>query len=169
MTDLIKKIEYYNNLGFVCIPLKGKVPFLKKWNELTETPSLKVFTTSNIGVLTGKPSGITVLDIDFKDKGMIIWNKIKTLYPKFKTPTVITPNKGIHMYFKYTKKLSSFSKFNLNGEKIGWDILNGNRQVVIPPSIDIKNNKAYRWLISPDSTPLIEMPSWLIGYILYVH
>jgi hypothetical protein len=164
-----KLIEYFNSKSFICIPLLNKRPILKKWNELTHTPSkFALFTNHNIGVLTGRVSGITVLDIDIKDDGIKTWKLISSVYPNFVTPMSMTPNKGLHLYFKYNNKLSSFSRFKLNDKKIGWDLLNNDRQAVLPPSVDDSSKRAYKWIISLDDAPLIEMPIWLEQYLLLV-
>lgn len=158
-------LELYNKLKFICIPVNGKRPFFKKWNELMHTPhDLDVFSKYNIGILTGSASKITVLDIDFKDNGVIIWKLLKKLYPEFKTPTASTAGNGYHIYFKYNPKLSSTSRLTLNGKKIGWDVLNNDRQVVASPSII--DNKKYKWIHSPETTEFIKMPQWLESYIL---
>lgn len=158
-------LAQYHKFKFVCIPLNGKVPFFKKWTEITHTPKeSNVFDNRNIGILTGKISKLTVLDIDTQDNGVATWNKIKKLYPEFKTPMVATPNKGFHLYFKYNPKLSSTSKLHLNGQTIGWDLLNDGRQATTVPSV--LYGKKYKWINSLDDTPLIKMPQWLENYIL---
>ncbi len=156
----ITALNVYKKNKFITIPLNGKRPFFKKWTELDHTPKdWNVFNNKNMGVLTGKPSKITVLDIDYQDNGMAHWNKIKKLYPTIITPIVSTPGKGLHIYFKYNPKLPSTSKLHLNDTVIGWDILNNGRQVVVPPS------DKYKWIYDLD-TPLAKMPEWLEHYIL---
>lgn len=158
-----------NKFGFVLLPLEGKKPIVKRWNTLTATPDkLFVFEGRNIGILTGRPSGLTVLDIDVKDDGMTIWNNISTSYPAFNTPIATTPNGGIHIYFQYNKHLHSFSRFKLRDRNIGWDLLNDDRLVVAPPSIHPKTNKKYKWIVSPHSTKVAPMPKWLESYLINV-
>lgn len=159
-----KELDYYTNIGFRCTPLNGKVPIIKKWNSLDHTPEYKAFKNRNVGVVTGKQSNITILDIDYKDDGMKVWKLLSSLYPSFETPTVITPNKGIHMYFKYVD-IPSTSKLKMNNKKFGWDILNDNRQAVLPPSIDNINKKKYKWMVKPTKTNIIKIPDWLLSYI----
>lgn len=162
-----KALDLYDTLGFVCTPLNKKVPILKKWNTIDHTPDRTVFKNRNIGVLTGKASKITVLDIDIQDNGLSIWKKISSVYPDIDTPMVRTPNGGLHLYFKYNKSLLSTSKLLLRKQKpirIGWDILNDNRQAVLPPSIG-ERGKKYKWLVHPSTTELIAMPNWLLDYI----
>ena len=164
-----KHLQEYTSLGFICTPLVGKVPILKKWNQFSHVPDYRVFKNHNIGILTGKSSGITILDIDYKEDGMKIWKAISSLYPKINTPIVITPNKGLHIYFKYNKKLESTTRLKLNGKRIGWDILNDGRQAVAPPSSDISNNKKYRWVLRPTRDNIDHMPKWIEDYIMLLH
>lgn len=157
--SLIPKLSSY---GLVAIPLDGKKPILKKWNTLTKTPEkLYVFENHNIGVLTGASSGITVLDIDVKDGGIKLWKSFSSAYPEIKTPMVRTASGGLHIYFQYNKKLHSFSRFPLRGSKVGWDLMNNDRQVVVPNA-----QNTYTWITSPDEVHIITMPSWLEEYLL---
>ncbi len=165
MSSQADALELYRKFKFVCIPLNGKAPFFKKWTEVGHTPKeLGIFANRNIGILTGKISKLTVLDIDSQDHGVATWNKIKKLYPEFKTPMILTPNKGYHLYFKYNSKLASTSKLHLNNKIIGWDILNDGRQATTVPSIVY--GKKYKWINSLETTPIIKMPQWLESYIL---
>ena len=162
-TDQSLALATYKKHKFIAIPLNGKRPFFKKWTTIDHIPhDLSVFNHKNIGILTGKPSKITVLDIDRQDNGMAHWNKLKKLYPEIVTPMVSTPNKGLHLYFKYNPKLSSTSKLHLGTQTIGWDILNDGRQVVAPPSTN------YKWIYSLTDTHLSKMPKWLEQYILLI-
>lgn len=151
----------YKRHKFIAIPLNGKRPFFKKWTQIDHIPhDLNVFNHKNIGILTGKASNLTVLDIDKQDQGVTHWNKLKKMYPEIITPMVITPNKGLHIYFKYNPKLSSTSKLHIAKQTIGWDILNDGRQVVAPPSTQ------YKWIHKLDTIPIAKMPKWLEQYIL---
>jgi hypothetical protein len=156
-----KALDEYKRRKFVVIPLNGKRPFFKNWSTLDHTPlDRSVFDHKNIGILTGRSSKITVLDVDSQDGGMTLWNKIRKLYPTILTPTVATPGHGVHIYFKYNPKLPSTSKLHLNGQTIGWDILNDGRQVVAPPS------DHYKWIQPFTDATLAKMPLWLEQYIL---
>ena len=162
--DVVPELSSY---GFVVIPLNEKKPILKRWNQITHTPTkLYIFENHNLGILTGQISGITVLDIDLKDEGMKLWNNITMAYPEITTPVAKTPSGGLHIYFRYNKNLHSFSRFKLRDRKIGWDLLNNDRQVVAPPSINSITKKQYRWILSPKSTPFTAMPNWLETYLL---
>lgn len=155
--------------GFIVIPLDNKKPIFKRWNKITQTPErLFVFEGHNIGILTGQSSGITVLDIDIKDEGLKVWNNISMAYPEIMTPMSKTPSGGLHFYFRFNKKLHSFSRFKLRNRPIGWDLLNNDRLVVAPPSINTITKKKYKWIISPQKTPFAPMPQWLEDYLTNV-
>jgi Bifunctional DNA primase/polymerase, N-terminal len=156
-----------SSLGLVVIPLEDKRPILQGWNRLEKTPErLYVFENRNLGILTGHVSGITILDIDVKDHGLETWMKISSVYPDIYTPTVRTSSGGLHIYFKYNKRLHSFSRFTLKGTKIGWDLLNNDRQAVVPPSKNSITKKAYEWVVSPFDVGFVNVPSWLEEYLL---
>lgn len=156
-----------NSYGFVVIPLDNKKPLFKRWNQMTKTPErLYVFEGRNLGVLTGQASGITVLDIDIKDGGMVLWKNISSSYPEIITPMCKTPSGGLHLYFRFNKNLHSFSKFKLRQKQIGWDLLNNDRQVVAPPSINVLTKKKYKWIVSPKAAAFSIMPDWLEKYLI---
>lgn len=162
--DTALAVSDYVKLGWVVIPLRDKIPLLKGWNIMDSTPKLyHVFNGKNIGVITGRRSGITVVDIDIKDDGLKHWKQLIKMYPDFTTVCCKTPSGGFHYYFQYEESLPTMSRFTLNGKVIGWDIMNQNRQVVLPPSTI--NNKNYQWINSPFNTRIIKMPKWLLWYL----
>lgn len=162
----LEVVPQLSAIGFVVIPLRDKRPILKGWNRLEKTPDkLFVFENSNFGIRTGQVSGITILDIDVKNNGIDAWQKISSVYPDIYTPTVRTSSGGLHIYFKYNKQLHSFSQFTLKGNKIGWDLLNNDRQAVVPPSINAITKKKYEWVVSPAQTGFVGMPNWLESYL----
>lgn len=161
-----KVVPEYHSYGFIAIPLKEKAPIMKQWNLMTSPiTNIDVFKNHNIGILTGAVSGITVLDIDMKNDGMKIWKAISSAYPEIVTPMARTASGGLHIYFRYNKKLKSFSRFKLRDQYVGWDLLNNNRQAVAPPSVNSKLKKKYKWIAHPSKTDLVKMPAWLEEYL----
>lgn len=161
---VIPELDRY---GLVMIPLENKRPIFKQWNKVTNTPSqLDVFRGYNIGIVTGVTSGITVLDLDVKDDGIKMWSRISSAFPEVVTPIVKTPSNGLHIYFRYNKRLHSFSRYTLRGKRIGWDLLNNDRQCVAPPSIS--SGKKYKWIVHPAEASFASMPKWLEDYLLDV-
>lgn len=165
----LKVIPELSGFGLVMIPLYNKRPIFKQWNKLTHTPKqLEVFKGYNIGILTGQASGITVLDIDVKEGGLQMWNNLSAAYPEIITPIAKTASNGLHIYFRYNKKLHSFSRYTLRNKRIGWDLLNNDRQCVAPPSVILDSRKKYKWIVSPNEASFAPMPQWLEDYLLNV-
>lgn len=162
--------QYYNLYNFVSIPLINKRPFIKEWNKKTKTVH-STYINQNIGILCGKVNHITVLDLD----GITAVSVFKQLLQKnnckeIKTPTVITPNGGLHLYFKYTDDLKSSLglKIPASQNKLSWDLKN-NGMVVAPGSSLIKNGKTlkYKWMKNKtlNDLEIKNIPVWLKDFI----
>lgn len=156
-------IAYVLGFGWSVIPVapKGKTPLLQ-WTEYqTEAANEDVVMgwweareDANVGIVTGKVSGITVVDIDSKEGEEAL---AKYLPQGFHTPTAITQKGGRHLYFKHVPGLS-----NRVRAIPGVDVRNDGGFVVAPPSIGEKG--VYSW--APDAQPgltdLATMPQSLI-------
>src|SRR5699024_6472601 len=106
-----------------------------------------------LGLVTGKISGILVLDIDMKNGK----NGFKSIKGKDLpiTTTAKTKNNGIHYYFKLPKNNTYQSKANIFN---GVDIRCEGGFVVMP------GTKGYEWDIPFTSVEdLAEIPEWLIN------
>ena len=145
-----KIVKNLINLGLVPIPLKykEKYPIHKEWTLTTMKTALDKFKyigKYNIGILCGKVSGITVIDIDIYKDGVahqptLDWyNKYKDLLTK--TAYVSTTSNNYHFYFKYNPELPSS---NLRSHGINVEIKSAGVQVVAPPS-KVKQGE-YRWV-----------------------
>jgi len=144
----------YREKGWVCIPFKieknlsakgkeytktpigrwgqlveGKVSVEEYWKEMENSlPYNQVLTITGIGLITGKTSQITILDIDdpktFEETtGFKIQDLLK------KTLAVRTINGGYHFYFKYDPEVKTGTY-----QHLGLDIRNNKALAVIPPS-----------------------------------
>lgn len=120
--------------GFSIMPVsQDKRPLLKSWkeyqtniaNEDTIERWWKKFPNANIGVITGKVSGITVIDVDTYKGGKA------DQFPK--TFTVQTGNGGLHLYYKYSPGLTISA--NAYPNMPGIDIRNDGGYVVGPYSV----------------------------------
>ena len=104
---------------------------------------IKSYPNANIGMPTGKLSGITVIDLDIdigKQKdGIKEWETLckENNYPPYCAKTVITPSGGRHLYFEYNELV----KTGVDNIANGIDVRNDGGYVVIPPSI--VNGKLY--------------------------
>lgn len=159
--------QFYNIFNYITIPMRDKVPIIPHWNNKKKTVSVD-YIGLNIGILTGKINNLTILDIDIKDNGLILWNQLKKSYPEIKTPMVHTPSGAIHLYFKYNKMIPSMNRIKVNNKKIGWDIKSDNAIIVAPPSYDSKTKKKYKWVnnCSLNDFKPIKIPVWLENFIL---
>src|SRR5258708_1403338 len=142
--------EKYRKIGWQVIPLydKTKIPSHVNWKELqTRAVTDEEFNTwfddpkvTGLGVITGKISGIVVVDEDsYKADGMKF---------EFESPMVCqTARGGKHHYFKYTEPIKT-SGFRPG---INIEIKSDGGFIVLPPSIvytypSIKEEGEYTWL-----------------------
>ena len=128
-------------LGYVPIPMKenGKKPLIL-WKDFQhKRPSEKQIVTwwtrwpnANLGIVTGKLSGITVIDVD---TGHADWpQKDCKLHAGL---VVRTPRAGTHHYFKYIPGVGSSQGVLAKGI----DVRGDGGCIVVPPSI--VNGKPY--------------------------
>lgn len=157
--------QYYDLFNYITIPLHEKVPFIKDWQKSKHTIH-PTYTTDNTGLLTGITNDLFVLDIDVKDDGLKLWNKLidEKLFILPKTPITKTGSGGLHIYFKYDDSIPNINKLKINDKIYGWDILSNGKQVVVPPSI-INGNK-YKWINSFEDCNLKKIPAKLKKFIL---
>lgn len=156
-------IAYVLGFGWSVIPVapKGKTPILQ-WTEFQTTPASEDVVMgwwearedANVGIVTGKVSGITVVDIDSKEGEAAL---AKYLPQGFHTPTAITQKGGRHLYFQYVPGLS-----NRVRAIPGVDVRNDGGFVVAPPSIGEKGVYSWDPHCQPGLTDLATMPQSLI-------
>jgi putative DNA primase/helicase len=108
-------------------PRPGKHPRVEKWQERATTDLQEVrrwltqWPRTNIGILTGSPSGIVVVDVDRGDPG-----------PSNLPPTArVKTRRGYHFYFLCPKGVEEIRTTKLPG---GVDIKAEGGYVVAPPS-----------------------------------
>ncbi|MBP6946295.1 MAG: bifunctional DNA primase/polymerase [Candidatus Pacebacteria bacterium] len=109
MKNLYSKALQYAVSGYSIIPLKkDKKPAITSWLDFQKEPATEEIIEgwwlshpeANIGIITGKISGITVVDIDVKgdDKAVAL-----STFPE--TFTVATPSGGYHLYYQYDPEI----------------------------------------------------------------
>src|SRR5215467_2665340 len=150
MTTMLDHALQYAKLGWAVLPLLpgSKKPFegSQGFKDATtdEDQILSWWssnTNANIGIATGKDSGIVVLDVDVK-KGKDGYASAKELGidPAEIPLQVVTPSDGVHLYFAYDPAVGN-TVSKLGG---GLDTRGEGGYVVAPPStID---GKTYRWI-----------------------
>ncbi len=115
---------------------------------------------ANVGVGTGSPSGLIVVDIDPRHGGDKSWQAFQTRNSIPKTQTVRTGGGGLHFYFKAPKQVIK-NRANLLP---GVDIRGEGGYVVAPPSVH-KTGTIYSWDGDFDLLKLAELPTLLIELI----
>lgn len=149
-TELLSFAQQYLQQGYSIVPLlpKEKRPCIP-WSRYQDTkPTLeeieKWFSQdpANIGIVTGKISGITVVDVDPKNGG-----KIED-FADIDTYQVATPSGGLHLYFQYNSEVKQTA-----GLTDGVDIRNDGGYVVAPPSL--LENGSYK---VTKALPIAEIP-----------
>ncbi len=125
----------------------GKQPVLDKWQKrgVASVDELKEWfkdSDHNIGVVCGRKSDITVIDLDSFLFASDIFGDVKTLR------AFRTDGRG-HIYFKYNPNLPASKHHDL-----GIEVLSSGNNIVVPPSIH-PSGDLYRWE-DPDA-PVIEM------------
>ncbi len=135
----------YHVDGYNLLPIgPDKRPVIASWKKYqTEAQSdeliLEWFKNNdkNIGIITGKISGITVVDIDTKD-GQPQADAMLARFPT--TYTVRTPSGGYHLYYQYAEGFTVSANAYPNLPNV--DIRSDSGYVGAPPSINA-NGKAY--------------------------
>ena len=139
----------------------GKHPIEKGWREKSSTDPEVVkakftkYPFANVGIETGKKSGITVLDVDGED-GFESVEKLNL--PT--TPVVLTGSGNAHYYFKYVN-VKNKVKF-----APGLDLRSDDGLIVAPPSLHACG-KPYAWSVDDhiDDVELAEFPKEILKTI----
>lgn len=118
-----KMINALDLLGIKYLPLKtNKQPVVSGWMDESYTCDESKMRGHQLGIITGKRSGITVIDIDFKAPDT--FGTDPTIFPE--TYTVRTPTGALQKYYQYDERINqtqkSFDKF---------------------PHVDIRNDGGY--------------------------
>jgi putative DNA primase/helicase len=148
----------YHRGGWCPIPIKkgskqtalGQLaPYLSRPATAEE---LRSWSWSGVGIVTGRLSGVLVLDIDGPEGEAELQ---KHGHPV--TPMVRTASGGLHLYFKHP------DQHVRTGIRVapGLDLKAAGGYVVAPPSVG-SNGHPYEWLVSPEEAELADPPPWLL-------
>lgn len=154
-------LDYVQKYGWSVIPVKpgDKRPLIPSWSEYqTRCPKIAEVTSwwtehpdANIAVLTGRASGLVVLDLDGKPEG-----DITSFLDQHKLPSdtvVAQTGKGYHVFCKHPGGVIQ------NGVRIGRiddipvDVRGDGGYVVAPPSLHASGAR-YEWVKSPEKHTL---------------
>lgn len=162
--DIENLAEIALSYDWIPIPLKGKVPVSRMWQNVTRDDALKNVkkyksSANNIGILTGIPSNIVVVDVEAKN--LDYWNKLVEENGGLETTfTVQTGTGGRHYYYKYDDRFTDI----INGPliKIG-DFRTTGGQIVMAGSTNYSTGEMYMVMDGYDNDiPDIRvMPDWI--------
>ncbi len=161
---MLKEALRYLEMGLSVIPLrhKDKKP-LTSWDDYQKRRSQEweveewwaTWPDANIGIVTGKVSGLVVVDVD-GEKGLETAKRLGL--PE--TPTVKT-GKGEHYYYRHSGN-GEIRNVQKKDSLPGIDLRGDGGYVVAPPSIH-PSGEAYQWVIPLDSMPLALLPESVLA------
>lgn len=122
---------------------------LRKW--------WKTLQLANIGIVTGLPSNLIVVDIDPKNGGDTAWFDLCAAHSDPDTLKIRTGSGGYHYYFLHPGDGEYKSK--AHGIAPGVDCKADGGYVVAPPSLHASGN--FYTVLNPGAT-IAPMPSWLL-------
>jgi hypothetical protein len=116
---------------------------------------------SNIGLVTGKTSGVWVLDIDPRHGGDDSLIELEKKYGELpNTKVVLTGGGGRHIYFSYPSfKVDCRTKL-----LPGIDVRGNGGYVLAPPSCHV-SGRPYVWEVSSWDHEFAPTPEWLLNYL----
>ncbi len=144
--------------GWSFTPLRGKVPYLRGWQRRpreTVEQALMWAQQRNVGLRTGRMSGVLVFDIDLPI--------LPVEFEGLVTPTVRTGSGRYHLYFTMCPWHAGCPALCLPSSGHCGELKGNGGQVVFVGSIHPNTGAMYDWVQgrSPDDVPLAEAPSWV--------
>ncbi|MHB8587118.1 MAG: phage/plasmid primase, P4 family [Thermoplasmatota archaeon] len=170
MTQLLEAALTYASRGWPVFLLKprSKEPLTPHGfkDATTNETQIRAWWTAareaNVGIATGAPAGLVVLDVDAKSGGL---ETLRTMEAQCgglgETPLGLTPGGGRHAYFRHP----GTDVRSRTGIAPGLDIRADGGYVVAPPSVH-PNGGTYAWHPNlPLTTRLADIPAWLLERI----
>lgn len=166
MTNLEAALSYLQQ-GLSVVPMgKGKRPLVpwKQFQKRLPTEDevrgfWKLHPEAGVGFVTGKVSGISVVDFDLYKEGAV---QIPECLNKTETPTASTPRGGRHYYFTYDPRLEQGADKASDGK--GLDVRNDGGCIMAPPTVN--GAGCYEWIIPFSRDYLCSVPPALLSLLL---
>ncbi len=168
--DPVEAALGYLHRGWSVVPVQalGKRP-LVRWEpfqhhcpeETAIEGWFRRWPDANVAIVTGKVSGLVVLDVDPQHGGDDSLMELERRYGALpETVESISGGGGRHVYFRHP----GGELRNRVALAMGIDLRGDGGMIVAPPSIH-PNGRRYEWEVShhPDDVPLAQIPSWLLA------
>lgn len=164
---LQREISAAHVRGWRMTRLNGKIPVNKAWQKNDASPGeVEAWAASgkNVGVRTGKASGVVVIDLD-NAKGC------KLTHADFPaTWTVDTGGGGKHLFYRRpdVEKIGQGGVKKAFGPDSHVDIRGDGAQAVMVGSVHPETGKVYQWMPgrSPDDLPLADFPTDVLAKLM---
>jgi KaiC/GvpD/RAD55 family RecA-like ATPase len=163
---MLEVAKRYQMSGWPVFPVQGKIPttthgvldasvkgrMAEIWWER--------FPGRGIGLATGKPSGVWVVDLD-GDVGKASFEAIQAQHGELPKTVASRTGRGFHLFWKMPEDGDIRNSASQVAEKV--DVRGSGGYVVLPPSPH-PDGKTYAWLTgrSPDDIEIATAPTWLI-------
>lgn len=146
---------------FPCLPRSKEPACMWSTAATKDWPTIKSWWAENpdynVGLVTGKPSGIFVVDIDSEDGEAALKAMEADLGPLPETVEVIT-GKGRHLYFK----MPAAADVTNSAKRLGPGLdIRGTGGFVLAPSSVHPSGKVYAWSVDC-AKQIAQAPDWLI-------
>lgn len=163
-------IKKFSDLMKIRLIKNQKEPKDVKWN--IESNMKKIIDNKyNVGIPTGIINNIIVVDVDNKDNGIEEFNKYIKEFGEPMTVKQATIGGGFHYIFLYGSTdpdtdylIRHQIKNRTKYRGVGIDVRTQGGYIVSEPSV--VNGKSYKYIRSFDTTPLLEMPTTLVKWLL---
>lgn len=166
----LKAALAYAESAMAVFPCRGKMPAIPKEkggkgckDATTDLEQVQRmwgdFPKSNIGMATGKPSGIWVLDVDGAEGEASLAELEAKHGPLPATVVSLTGKGGRHLLFRYRGEPI---RNRVGDIGTGLDVRATGGYIIVPPSRHPDTGKQYRWAdgLRPDA--IADAPAWLI-------
>lgn len=167
MSTLFEAALDYARMGWPVFPIRprGKTPLTTHGLKDASTDPKVIcgwwnkWPNANIGIVTGKISGLAVLDIDSKSGGLDNFDLLQHEHGGISTLLVQTGGGGYHYYMKFPETGFKNSASDIAS---GIDTRGTGGYVVAPPSNHASGNSC-EWVDNdPGEVELAEVPGWIL-------
>jgi len=163
-SEFLEAALSYHSRGWSVFPIPAgrKKPRISWESYQTERASeekihkwWEIWPDANIGIVTGRVSGIVVVDADGAE-GAATLEEIGDDEP---TTTSRTGSGGTHQFYRSDEDGPELRNFGRRAP--GLDFRGEGGFVVAPPSVHPNGNR-YEWILPPEQQPPAQVPGWVV-------